>query len=75
MKEVTFTQFRKEASALFATVENGETLCITRHGKPIANISPYDKAGAGALSWKKIRPKKHLSGASLADVILHEREL
>ena len=36
MRSVTFTEFRKDASALFSAVENGEVIQVIRHGEPIA---------------------------------------
>jgi prevent-host-death family protein len=40
MKQVTFTEFRRNAATLFDSVERGETVRILRHGKPIAEILP-----------------------------------
>ena len=41
MRSVTFTEFRKDASALLSAVEDGEIIQIIRHGKPIAEILPF----------------------------------
>ena len=35
MMTVSFTEFRKNASAIFSSVENGETVHVLRHGKEI----------------------------------------
>jgi prevent-host-death family protein len=40
MKTIGFTEFRNHASDLMTAVENGETLLVIRHGRPIAEISP-----------------------------------
>lgn len=75
MRAVTFTEFRKDASALFSAVENGETIQIIRHGKPIAEILPFREAANHAPSWKKKRPRKVIKGAELSSIILKDREL
>lgn len=74
MKSVTFTEFRKDASALFSAVENGETIQVTRHGKPIAEILPFRNSSARIPSWKKKRIKTSIKGEQLSSVILRERE-
>jgi prevent-host-death family protein len=55
MKQVTFTEFRRNAAALFNSVERGETVRILRHGKPIAEIVPLP-APRAMLSWKRPGP-------------------
>jgi antitoxin (DNA-binding transcriptional repressor) of toxin-antitoxin stability system len=37
---VTVREFSYNPSAMFARVENGETIEVTRHGKVIANLVP-----------------------------------
>jgi len=74
MKCVTFTEFRKNASALFSAVEDGETIQVIRHGKPIAEIMPYKDTANKLPSWKKKRVKKSIKGEELSSLILGERE-
>jgi len=74
MRAVTFTEFRKDASALFSAVENGETIQIIRHGKPIAEILPYREAANQVPSWKKKRPRKVIKGEALSSMIYKDRE-
>lgn len=74
MKCVTFTEFRKDASALFSAVEDGETIQVIRHGKPIAEITPYKDTTNKLPSWKKKRVKKSIKGEELSSLILSERE-
>ena len=74
MQNVSFTAFRKDASALLNRVEEGETIYITRHGKPIAEIQPYQRKTNKTPSWKKGRVKKSIKGASLSSMVLDERE-
>ena len=40
MKTVTFSQLRNNAKKYFDAVEQGETVEVYRHGKPVAVISP-----------------------------------
>lgn len=74
MRIVTFTKFRKDASALFSAVEDGETIQIVRHDKPIAEISPLKNTGDDLPSWKKKRIKQSIKGEELSSLILGERE-
>ena len=74
MRSVTFTQFRKDASALFSAVEEGETIQVIRHGKPIAEILPYRDVTNRLPSWKKKRIRKSIKGEELSSMILRERE-
>ncbi len=74
MKSVTFTEFRKDASALFSIVEDGETIFVTRHGKTIAEILPYEDRPGKTPSWKKKRIKKMIKGKEISAVILEDRE-
>ena len=43
MKEVGATEAMRRFSALLREVENGETVIVTRHGFPVARLSPVDK--------------------------------
>jgi len=74
MKQVTFTEFRRNAAALFNSVERGETVRIIRHGKPIAEIVPLP-APRVALAWKRPGPEltPDVRNASLSREILRER--
>jgi len=74
MKTVTFTEFRKGASALLTEVERGASLIIIRHGKPIAELVPYSGTTATAPAWKQSGLRLQTSGASLAAAILAERD-
>ena len=74
MRSVTFTEFRKEASALFSAVEEGEIIRIIRHGRPIADISPIQMDDSEHPSWKKKRVRKSIKGGELSSIIVTERE-
>jgi len=75
MKQVTFTEFRRNAAALFSSVERGEKVLVLRHGKPIAEVVPVAAPQPSILSWK--RPAPALApgspGTSLSREILRER--
>lgn len=73
MKTVTFTEFRQHASGLFSDVENGETVLVVRHGRPIAEVCPISSGGATEPSWKRPGLRLAADGASLSEAILEER--
>jgi len=73
LKTVTFTEFRKQASGLLAAVENGETLIVLRHGKPIAEVSPISSGKGKIPSWKKPGLRLVIPGVHLSTAILQER--
>jgi prevent-host-death family protein len=73
MKMVTFTEFRQNAASYFDAVEQGETLKVLRHGKPIAEIVPASNEER-ALSWKQPGLRLSVKGASLSKEILKERK-
>jgi len=74
MKTVTFTDFRKHASGLFSEVENGETLLVLRHGRPVAEVSPPPAQRPSVPSWKKPGLRLTTDGAALSAAILQERQ-
>jgi len=72
MKTITFTEFRKNASGIMDLVEQGETVCILRHGKAIAHMAPVE-AHAGRPAWKRPGLRLVAGGASLSRAVLKER--
>ena len=74
MKNISFTEFRKNASSLFSRVEEGEAIYVTRHGKPIAEVIPVREARNKTPSWKKKRIRKTIRGEALSSMIIKERE-
>lgn len=75
MKQVTFTEFRRNAAALFNAVERGETVRVLRHGKAIAEVVPI-AAPRPTLSWRRPGPEITLDGPTrsvLSREILRER--
>ena len=71
MKTVNFTEFRKDASEMLTEVEQGETLIIVRHGRPIAEVSPLTD---GQPSWKRPGLRLSTKGTRLSEAIIRERE-
>jgi prevent-host-death family protein len=69
---MTFTEFRKKASAVFDRVERGESIEILRHGKRVARISPANH-DTREPSWKLPGPRLVIPGVSLTKVLLEER--
>ena len=43
MREVRATEAKTNLSELLSAVERGETIAITRHGKPVAHLVPVEK--------------------------------
>ncbi len=73
MKALSFTEFRQNASEFITEVENGEIIHILRHGKPVAEIIPFQKEESSP-SWKKPALKLSLKGISLSKAIIEERK-
>jgi len=71
MRTVSFTEFRNHASDMMTEVENGETILVMRHGRPIAEISPV---AAQQPSWKRPALRLSTTGVGLAAAIVEERE-
>lgn len=72
MKQATFTEVRNHAKQYFDIVEMGESVRVSRNGKPIADIVPVV---ADLPSWKRRRAQPLvLDGVSVSRLILEERE-
>jgi len=74
MTTVTLTEFRSHASGMLNRVENGETLLVLRHGRPIAEVTPIANKDNGQPSWKKPGLRLSTKGTSLSAIILAERD-
>ena len=53
MTTVTVTEFRSHASGMLSRVEQGETLLVLRHGRPIAEVTPVADQNSRQPSWKR----------------------
>ena len=74
MKTVSFTEFRRHASGLFTRVQEGETLLVLRHGRPIAEIGPVPQDETAIPSWKRPGVRLVAKGARLSTAILEARK-
>jgi prevent-host-death family protein len=72
MLSAGFTKFRTHAASYLDKVEHGETVIITRHGRPIAEIIPPDDAVA-RRSWKRPALRLTIKGVSLSRHIVADR--
>ena len=73
MKSVSLTQFRANASELFTEVENGQTILVLRHGRPVAEVSPVRGRTGQQPAWQKPGLRLVATGAGLAEAIMSER--
>ncbi len=71
MQTTTFTELRRRAKKYFDSVEQGETIKVTRRGRIIARIVPADSEVQP--SWKKPALRLAVSGAEISKAILDER--
>jgi prevent-host-death family protein len=73
MRQVSFSEFRRNAAAFFNAVERGEKIVVLRHGKPVAEVIPAGETRV-ALSWKRPGLGLRVDGASFSREILKERK-
>jgi len=73
MTTVTLTDFRSQASGMLTRVENGETIVVLRHGRPIAEVSPFSEKDERQPSWKRKALRLSTKGAGLSSAILEDR--
>jgi prevent-host-death family protein len=73
VESVTVTELRRSWSRVFRLVEQGETVQVTRHGRPIARVVPTNSADAGP-SWKRPGLRLVSPGTALAAAVLEERQ-
>ncbi len=78
MHILPLSEFRANASAMIDLVEQGETVRILRHGKPVAELVPVKAEELAKVpSWKRpIEPLRYLKppAKSGAQMIIEERE-
>jgi len=73
MITAAFAEFRKHTADFLNKVENGDTVIITRHGRPVAEIAA-PTAAPGNQSWKRPALRLKIKGASLSNAVLGERK-
>lgn len=80
MHTLPLSEFRANVSAMLDLVEQGQTVRILRHGKPVAELVPVVERAADPAhvpSWKRpITPVtcQHPDGKTAAQLIIEERE-
>lgn len=78
MQTLSLSDFRARASEMLDRVENGETVRILRHGKPVAELVPVrPETVASQPRWKMpVEPLRYLKPPSKtgAELIIQERE-
>ena len=75
---VPLSEFRAHTAAMIDRVEQGETIRILRHGKPVAELVPLPPQDAAKVPrWKMpVEPLRYLKPPSKsgAQMIIEERE-
>ena len=76
MDQIGAYEAKTHLPRLLDRVARGESLTITRHGKPVARLVPVagDRARAKEAAARIVERRKHLKRAPLADLIatIHE---
>lgn len=71
MISTAFTEFRKHTAAFLDKVENGDTVVITRHGRPIAEV--VAPSVSNNKSWKRKAIRLNIKGACLSEILIADR--
>jgi len=71
MRETTVVELRKHTKECFDLVERGEVIRVYRRGHPLAEIVPLREK---VPLWKEPIPRLAITGLSLADEILKDRD-
>ncbi|MES2361384.1 MAG: type II toxin-antitoxin system Phd/YefM family antitoxin [Pseudomonadota bacterium] len=78
MHIIPLSEFRANAAAMIDLVEQGETVRILRHGKPVAELVPPKLENPSRVpSWKRPITPLHIvrpDGKTGAQLIIEERE-
>ncbi len=78
MHTIALSEFRANASAMIDLVEQGDTVRILRHGKPVAELVPLSaNRQAKVPSWKRPIEPLHIvrpDGKTGAQLIIDERQ-
>jgi prevent-host-death family protein len=60
MREVTIRELRNKGREVLDRVRRGETLTVTRDGRPVAELRPLPRQAAGAVAlletWRNLPP-------------------
>ena len=76
MRCLPLSEFRANTSAMLDLVQQGETVRIMRHGKPVADLVPVGNGARDKVpSWKQpFDPVLLPPGVSLTQAVFDERE-
>lgn len=76
MQILPLSALRADISSMIDRVQQGETVRILRHGKPVADLVPVQEAPLTRQpSWKQaFEPVALPPQASLAQAVMHDRE-
>lgn len=74
MKQLSVREARAQFCTLIDAVSHGETVVITRHGRKIAGLSPFQDAKKKLPSMKKFRDSIKFKGDSLSKTVIKQRK-
>lgn len=79
MRTIGAFEAKNRLSELLQAVENGEEIMITKHGKPVARLSPVDqfdreKVRKAIEELKEFRKTRSLGGDKIKDLINEGRK-
>lgn len=77
MRAIQSSEAKAHFTRLLTEVENGETVVITRHGRPIARVTPETRERAADLKQLKAAIaafRKTMPPLSAADIAAARRE-
>lgn len=79
MKKIGAFEAKNRLSELLIAAENGEEIMITKHGRPVAKLTPVDDIDRAkvreAIEWlKDFRSKHPLGGVKIKDLINEGRK-
>jgi prevent-host-death family protein len=73
MKTIGSYEAKTHLPRLLDEVEAGESITITKHGRPVAVLSPIrpgsERAAAAARDLREFRRTHHLDGLSIRELI------
>ncbi len=74
MLEINVKEARGNLSSILDRVEKGEEIIITRRGKRVARISNIENIPIPLQSLKQFRDKINITGKSLSQTVINQRE-
>lgn len=74
MREIQASEAKTHLLSLLDEVERGETLIITRHGKPIARLVPNGRQAEVQRAIEEIKAIRRRTGKITLDELLSARD-